>query len=111
MVPLGPVYNRPTGVTGVPAGWDLAASAEHVIIRAKRSLRTPTAPAIQPFNVTPFSRSWSLLDSGSTVQARGLVAKFNVADIPAGELEVVIIAENRREFIYTIKVEQRGLID
>jgi hypothetical protein len=79
---------------------------EHIVIlpRGKKD------GALQPANIEPWDFEAKNL-AGASFTRKGKVAAFNISDLPAGELDIVIISDTYGEERAGIKKNDRAKLD
>jgi hypothetical protein len=85
------------------SGWELTAPATHMVLRRKGA-----DSVVQPKEITTFPWGWTNAVGGK-FEGRGVFAKFDLASVPPGDLEIVVVTE-RYERVITIKAKDRSKI-
>jgi hypothetical protein len=81
-------------------------AVQHIVLLPRGSKDN----AVQPASITEWNFEKKNL-AGATLTQVGRIAQFNIAELPSGEIDVVIIAESGREKRWAIKKSDREKLD
>lgn len=104
LMPLLEVFVQPNPPVFSAGRWWVPPAVTHVVLRAKGS-----ASAVQPTAVIVTPVAWANA-LGGKFESAGATASFNQADLPAGELEIVIPVPGHDPSVATLKVKDRDKI-
>jgi hypothetical protein len=104
LVPMIEVFVQPNPPELVGRQWRVHGPVTQVVIRAKGQ-----TGVLQPASLTQHPVEWANA-LGGKFQSTGAVATFNLADLPAGELEILIPYSDGSTAKGTLKVKDRDKI-
>ncbi len=89
------------------SGWTVTPAATNVVLLPKGV--TDVTKAVQPSSKEPFPQEWGNA-LGAKFEGQGMTADFNLADLPAGEFDVVVGCNCARQARGTVKAKDRPKI-
>jgi hypothetical protein len=84
------------------SGWDVTPPVTHIVLKTKAGV------VVQPLKVEPFPYEWTNAMGGKFTSG-GAVARFPLASIPAGDVDVVIVSA-QGPYQRTLKAKDRDRV-